>query len=234
MASSAFHETISPAELEEIFLKTKNSENNVLISSIPDVCKETPCILGVDEAGRGPVLGPMVYGICFCPISKSKDLDKLGFADSKTLNEKQREGLFAKLCETKEYIAWAVDVISPNVISNSMLRRRKYSLNQISQDSAVDLIKLAAKQGVYIAEVYVDTVGMPDKYQEKLSAIFPEYKITVAKKADSLYPIVSAASICAKVIRDFAIQNWTFTEGLDAKSEDWGSGYPNGKTVDNW
>jgi ribonuclease H2 subunit A len=65
--------------------------------------------------------------------------------------------------------------------------------------------------------------------QEKLSEIFPEFKITVAKKADATYPIVSAASICAKVSRDTALKVWTFQEGLEATSVDFGSGYPNGK-----
>jgi ribonuclease H2 subunit A len=39
-----------------------------------------PYILGVDEAGRGPVLGPLVYGIAYCPASWQKDLEQLGFA----------------------------------------------------------------------------------------------------------------------------------------------------------
>ena len=45
----------------------------------PDAFKE-PCMLGIDEAGRGPVLGPMVYGIAFCPVSKLKELKDVGFA----------------------------------------------------------------------------------------------------------------------------------------------------------
>jgi ribonuclease HII len=46
--------------------------------------------------------------------------------------------------------------------------------------------------------------------KDKLSGIFPGIKIVVAKKADATYPVVSAASICAKVCRDRAVNNWKF------------------------
>lgn len=62
-------------------------------------------------------------------------------------------------------------------------------------------------------------------------SIFPQLKITVSKKADSLFPIVSAASICAKVTRDAALKHWKFTERPDEDIDsNWGSGYPNGNT----
>lgn len=175
------------------------------------------------------IAGPMVYGIAFCPLVKSEVLKELGCADSKQLTEEKREIIFNDI-NTKEYakeaVGWAVEVISPNDISRSMLRRAKRSLNEVSMDSAIALINQAVEIGVNIAEVYVDTVGPPEKYEAKLSVLFPDFKITVAKKADSTYPIVSAASICAKVARDHALKVWKFREGLELTSEQFGSGYP--------
>lgn len=171
----------------------------------------------------------MVYGIAFCPLEKAEALKTLGCADSKQLTEEKRDAIFDEL-NTKEYardsIGWAVEVISPSVISSCMLRRSKHSLNEVSMDSAIGLINQAVALGVNIAEVYVDTVGPPEKYQAKLSLIFPNFKITVAKKADSTYPIVSAASICAKVSRDHALKVWQFKEGLQLTQKSFGSGYP--------
>jgi ribonuclease H2 subunit A len=64
---------------------------------------------------RGPVLGPMVYGIAYCPVDRNKDLKALGVDDSKVLKESEREALFGKLIEdtVAEYVGWAIHILSP-------------------------------------------------------------------------------------------------------------------------
>ncbi|XP_055712498.1 ribonuclease H2 subunit A [Phlebotomus papatasi] len=224
-------ETVSEIKTQkdlEAFLGTwDNSGNTVFFSKIPENCLNTPCVLGIDEAGRGPVLGPLVYGISFCAMSNTEVLKDLGCADSKQLTEEKRESIFWDINSRKaalDNMGWAVELISPNYISQSMLRRSKHSLNEVSMESAIGLINQAISLNVNIAEVYVDTVGPPETYQAKLSRLFPNISITVAKKADSTYPIVSAASICAKVVRDAALRTWKFNEVAPEKP--FGSGYP--------
>ncbi|WOL16973.1 ribonuclease H2 subunit A isoform X3 [Canna indica] len=156
-----------------------------------------PCIMGIDEAGRGPVLGPMVYGCLYCPLSYQETLTTLDFADSKTLKEEKREELFENL-KSDGSIGWEVDVIDPRELSAKMLKMTKINLNEISHNSAIGLVKRVLDMGVLLTEVYVDTVGDAEKYRIKLSEKFPGIKFVVAKKADSLYPVVSGASIVAK------------------------------------
>ncbi|KAI5440068.1 Cleavage stimulation factor subunit 50 [Lathyrus oleraceus] len=163
---------------------------------VPEWASE-PCIMGIDEAGRGPVLGPMVYGCLYCPLSYKKTLATLSFADSKTLKEEKREELFEAL-KGNDSIGWAVDVIDPKELSAKMLKKNKINLNEISHDSAMGLVDRVLKIGVLLTEVYIDTVGDPGKYEAKMSKNFPSIKFVVAKKADSLYPVVSGASIAAK------------------------------------
>lgn len=209
-----------------------HSVNKVHLSKVPQICKDEPCQLGIDEAGRGPVLGPMVYGISYAPLSQKQLLVQLGCADSKSLTEEKRDMIFDKICKHNKTMGWAVDTISPDVIANNMYRRSKTSLNEISMISAIELVKYAIEAGAWITEVYVDTVGKPEKYQARLEQIFPGLKIVVAKKADSTYPIVSAASICAKVSRDHAIRAWQFREG--SFKGGYASGYPNDPETKKW
>lgn len=84
-------------------------------------------------------------------------------------------------------------------LSSRMLRSSRESLNVISHNSAIGLVQSALNKGINVAELYVDTVGDAEVYRSKLQNIFPKTKVTVTSKADALFPIVSAASICAKV-----------------------------------
>ncbi|KAJ2452109.1 hypothetical protein EV183_003156 [Coemansia sp. RSA 2336] len=193
-------------------------------------------VLGVDEAGRGPVLGPMVYATCFCRESYYSSLTQMGFADSKQLNETQREDLFDRLQTERTHVGWSIRCISPQDISHCMLRRAKYSLNALAHDATIQLIRDVLEKGIRVTKVFVDTVGPPLSYQKKLQELFPGIDIVVAKKADSLYPIVSAASICAKVTRDAHLSHWIFAEPGVQKmlSNEYGSGYPSDPNTTKW
>merc|ERR1719216_590529 len=76
------------------------------------------------------------------------------------------------------------------------------------------MIQITLDNGYNLKHVYLDTVGAPESYEEKLRNHFMGYDVrfTVSKKADALFPVVSAASICAKVTRDDILENWTFIE----------------------
>ncbi|KAL1582089.1 hypothetical protein WHR41_09179 [Cladosporium halotolerans] len=201
----------------------------------------TPCVLGVDEAGRGPVLGPMVYALLYLPLALHRSLlaETHHFDDSKVLTPAVRSELMEKICTPEtdlfENCGWATRVMSARDISAAQLRpTAPYNLNAQAMDATVDLIRGVLEQGVNVEEVYIDTIGPPDAYQKRLEKIFPNLRITVAKKADSLYPCVSAASVCAKVTRDAALD--VLWESYDESGGEvaWGSGYPSDARCTAW
>ncbi|KAJ8292492.1 Ribonuclease H2 subunit A [Rhodotorula toruloides] len=202
-------------------------------------------MLGVDEAGRGPALGPQVYGIAFCQLSYESTLKEMGFADSKTLTDPLREELFKDILEHNDDVKYAVTVMSPNDISMGMLRKVPYNLNAQSHDVTINLIREVVERGYKVKQCFVDTVGPAADYQAKLSSFFPTINFTVTSKADALFPIVSAASIVAKVTRDRILEEWCFAEpglGGTGEGEDgegdavrvFGSGYPSDPKTVAW
>ncbi|KAH9935251.1 ribonuclease H2 subunit A [Amylocystis lapponica] len=200
-----------------------------------------PYILGVDEAGRGPVLGPLVYGVAYCPATYQEKLDALGFADSKTLTAQTRSSLLETLCSDPANLGWSVRVLCPQAISSGMLRRPPTNLNRQSEQATVLLIREVLQRGIKLSEVYVDALGPTKPYEAYLSAQFPDISFTVAAKADSKFKIVGAASVAAKVTRDAWVEGWVFEEhaGVDTPAPArWGatlgSGYPSDPKTQAW
>ncbi|KAH3671099.1 hypothetical protein OGAPHI_000810 [Ogataea philodendri] len=215
-----------------------SSATNTYCSPVPRAvlaAPNEPVILGVDEAGRGPVLGPMVYGIAYCLKDYSQKLKtQYGFADSKTLTVERRDQLMHSIIEPNgdlcQNVGWMTTTMTARDISSEMLKPRSVgniNLNEQAHDATIKLIQRVIDQGVNLKEVYVDTVGVPEAYQRKLSNRFPGIRVTVTKKADSLFPIVSTASIVAKVTRDCSLYHM-------AKGANWGSGYPSDPRTVKW
>eukprot|EP01023_Acetabularia_acetabulum_P001423 TRINITY_DN10542_c0_g2_i4.p3 TRINITY_DN10542_c0_g2~~TRINITY_DN10542_c0_g2_i4.p3 ORF type:complete len:141 (+),score=13.27 TRINITY_DN10542_c0_g2_i4:641-1063(+) len=108
-----------------------------------------PCIMGIDEAGRGPVLGPMVYAVAYCPLDFEEQLKNLEFADSKQLTEYHRDKLFQKIKEEPK-IGYEHDVIHAETISYKMLSWEQVSLNVLANESTYALIEKVLQKGVNI------------------------------------------------------------------------------------
>ncbi len=139
---------------------------------------------------------------------------------------------FAKAisAEYADKMGWSVKVVTPQIISHSMLKRVKHNLNSLSYDTVYSILDRIDKAGVNVHHVYVDTLGKPETYKKQLLDRFPRYQFTVTSKADSLFPVVGAASIFAKVTRDFNLENWQSpSPGTLDFDRNFGSGYPSGK-----
>lgn len=176
-------------------------------------------ICGIDEAGRGPVLGPMVIcGVCFTQ-SNLFYLSEIGAKDSKKLSAKKRHEL-AKLIKEKCH-SYEIIVISAKDID----ARGKITLNRLEELKMAEIINKLKPDKIYIdaADVNEDRFG---KSIKKLIN-YDSKEIVSKHKADDIYPIVSAGSIIAKDKRDSLIDE------LKEKYGEIGSGYTSDtKTTD--
>ena len=185
-------------------------------------------IAGVDEAGRGPVIGPLVIAGVMIEEADLHKLVDLGVNDSKLLTPKKRETLaqqikeHALICHT----VW----LSPAEIDRVVESKRKlHKLNRLEAKTMAKVIAILKPDTVYVDAADRLTDRFAEHIQENLTF---SPKIVSEHKADLKYPIVSAASIIAKVERDKAICQ------LQQKHGNIGCGYPSDpktiKFLENW
>lgn len=171
---------------------------------------------GVDEAGRGCVVGPLAVAGVSIESEKLRDLGELGVKDSKMLSAKQRDALYPeiiKLCQGVE-----VSRIPPKMIDRYVSRGKKYRrLNYLETIHMAKVIDALA-----VEEVFIDAPDVnPPRFKTELEELLlSRPRITAEHKADVNYAVVSAASIIAKVERDKDVAELRDIHG------DFGSGYP--------
>jgi ribonuclease HII len=172
-------------------------------------------IAGVDEAGRGCIIGPLIIAGVLVKEENLPVLRQLGVKDSKLLSPKKREALFNEityLTEKKHIIK-----LLPSEIDYAVECKRKlHKLNRLEAQTMSQIINTLKPDEAYVDAADVIEERFKQHIQERLTV---KAKITSRHKADKLYPVVSAASIIAKVERDKEISALKKVHG------DFGSGY---------
>ena len=167
-------------------------------------------VCGVDDAGRGSVLGPLVIAGIVIKQTKVNQLKKQGIRDSKKLTPLARERLYKKIINIVD--DYYVTRISPKIIDKSVFN---HSLNHLE---AQYMAKVISKLSPSVA--FVDSCDVnPRRFGKEISKLTSHSKIKSYHHADSKFVVVSAASILAKVSRDRAITRLR-------KKYTVGSGYP--------
>lgn len=173
-------------------------------------------LCGVEEAGRGPVIGPLV--MCGVLIDE-KDEDKLraiGAKDSKLLTPRTREILFDQIKNmVKDY---KIIITQPAEIDKVLLSKDS-NLNWLEADISAKLINALMPDKAVLDCPSPNIRAYKEYVRKQLDD--KKIKIIAEHKADVKYPVVSAASILAKVTRDREIEKLKKKIGMN-----FGSGYP--------
>lgn len=176
-------------------------------------------IAGVDEAGRGPVIGPLVIAGVKTQASAIPFLGELGVRDSKLLSPDQREQLAR---EIKKMVACSFQIIQPHEIDRIVINgTRLRKLNFLEATRMAKVISDLSPELVYVdsPDVLAERFGRDIKRMLP-NALGSSMEIIAQHRADRRHIIVGAASILAKVKRDAMIRT------LHAEYGDFGSGYP--------
>ncbi|MEM4134261.1 MAG: ribonuclease HII [Candidatus Micrarchaeia archaeon] len=178
---------------------------------------------GVDEAGRGAVLGPLVLCVAITEKNREQFLRSIGVKDSKLLSPERRTELAEKI---KESCHLHIQKVTAKQINEQM--RKGISLNEIEAILVSNALKeIEPEIAERIEKIYVDAPD-PDaiRFTHRIKSYLPidlavASKLHSSHKADVKYPICSAASIIAKVTREEEIEKIKKEIGCD-----FGTGYP--------
>ena len=183
--------------------------------------------LGLDEAGRGPVLGPLVVAGIVIPEKKEKIIERMGVKDSKRLTPNRRAVLYRKLTKMFDY---ETVVITAQDIDN--LRARGVNLNEIEKLAMKKIINNLRADRIIIDALDVKEGRLQDEISEYIGH---SCEVIAEHKADDTYLTVGAASIIAKTERDMILERINKDYIRSTKDKDGiGSGYPSDPKTKNF
>ncbi|MCS6936116.1 MAG: ribonuclease HII [Candidatus Bipolaricaulota bacterium] len=165
-------------------------------------------ILGIDEAGRGCVIGPLVVAGVWIERDRLQALETLGVRDSKQLTRARRTEIAEAIQKIANVVVLEIPVAQ---LQENLTRVELHAIAEIIQNSNAHRVYLDLPVGPRAQERFV---------QRLRPAVQSAFELIAENRADARYPIVSAASIVAKVRRDSAI------ERLHQEYGDFGWGYP--------
>ncbi|MEM2376541.1 MAG: ribonuclease HII [Sulfolobales archaeon] len=177
-------------------------------------------VLGIDEAGRGPLIGDMFVAAVALYESSLDTLTEAGVDDSKKLSPKSRVRLFNTIITYSQYIF--VKRFPPEVID-------LINISSLFIEAITSAVKTAHNLGLDLSMIYVDSTSNRQKIINSLKELVRgNTAVVVEYKADEKYTAVAAASIVAKVLRDSHISYLRSIYG------DFGSGYPSDPRTVKW
>jgi len=175
-------------------------------------------VCGVDEAGRGPVIGPLVVASFSIPEGRLGEIESLGVKDSKKLTAKRRTELFHEILGLSGN--YYFEILSTNFLNKEMKKSTLNKIELLAFKEAIIGLKVPIKKAI-CDSCDVNANRFSINLKESLGDDFFSCEVIASHKAEDKYPIVAAASILAKVKRDDLIKKIEEKAGVS-----FGSGYP--------
>ena len=183
-------------------------------------------VAGIDDAGRGPIIGPLVVAGVLFSTNRDRELVGMGVKDSKMLTPKIRSSLVGRIRALADNVS--VAEADPKAIDDVVLHGEKLrKLNFLEAKLMAQVVNSLSPEQVYVDASDVNEERYGETIREFVSPELKSIRIISKHHADRTYPVVSAASIIAKVHRDEAVA------ALRDEWGDFGSGYiTDPKTLD--